>query len=228
MRCDDVSPLLIDQRLERRPLPPEAAAHLRTCPRCAEEAVAVATLWDDLRAVISTSAPGNSRDVLLPHLRGAVRRMDRRARMKSTASLAAGVLLVALASGFAGFTLGERTGATPEVTAATAAEKTQFLLLLHESPQQPARSDRELAAIVDEYRQWARRLAAAGRLAAAEKLRDDGGRWVETTPGVRTDDVVSGFFLIHARDYDDALRIARDSPHVRYGGRIEIRAIERT
>jgi hypothetical protein len=31
-----------------------------------------------------------------------------------------------------------------------------------------------------------------------------------------------GFFLIRARDEEEALGVARGSPHLRYGGRIEV------
>jgi hypothetical protein len=68
-------------------------------------------------------------------------------------------------------------------------------------------------------------------LVSAEKLRDEAGRWL--APGGATvrpagRELVTGFFVIRARDYDHALELARQSPHLKYGGTIEVRAIEST
>ena len=36
-----------------------------------------------------------------------------------------------------------------------------------------------------------------------------------------------GYFLIQAESYEEAVRVARQSPHIAYGGTIEVREIER-
>jgi hypothetical protein len=38
----------------------------------------------------------------------------------------------------------------------------------------------------------------------------------------------AGYFVIRARDYAEATELARSSPHFRYGGAIDIRAIDPT
>jgi hypothetical protein len=40
--------------------------------------------------------------------------------------------------------------------------------------------------------------------------------------------VASGFFVVTADGYDDAVQIAQGSPHVKYGGSISVRAIDPT
>jgi hypothetical protein len=40
--------------------------------------------------------------------------------------------------------------------------------------------------------------------------------------------VIGGLFAIKADDYEKAVEIARECPHLKYGGRIELREIEPT
>lgn len=111
----------------------------------------------------------------------------------------------------------------------------QYILLLHESTQNPDDFDgAEAARVVEEYNQWAAKLAAQGKLVGAEKLRDDGGRVLKPGPEVHQgpyhgpEDVVGGYFIIEAAGYDEALELAGDCPHLAYGGQIEVREIEPT
>ena len=97
-------------------------------------------------------------------------------------------------------------------------------MLLREAPPTPM-PDSAMRAIVAEYAAWARGLGADGRLVLAEKLADDGGRVLRASPDARAD-VISGLFVVRARDYAEAERIARESPHVRHGGVIELRRID--
>jgi hypothetical protein len=81
-----------------------------------------------------------------------------------------------------------------------------------------------------EYRAWAGALANEGILVAAEKLKHDNGRWVsdlappEDNPRTLA---LMGYFLIQAENYEEAVSVARESPHIAYGGTIEVREIER-
>jgi hypothetical protein len=40
------------------------------------------------------------------------------------------------------------------------------------------------------------------------------------------ENAIGGYFLIRARDYQQAVSIAENCPHLRYGGTIEIRQID--
>lgn len=100
-----------------------------------------------------------------------------------------------------------------------------LLLLSGEPPRGPQGEER-----VEAYRQWARALAAEGKLAGAEKLDD---RFVSVEEGAAVagtaDDAgPSGYFLVHARDLDEAIAMARESPHVRFGGRVTVRPVDPT
>jgi hypothetical protein len=107
-----------------------------------------------------------------------------------------------------------------------------FILLLHR-PAGPASalSAQQIAAMTGDYVAW----RAEGRLKAGEKLTNDGGKVLLSEAGriVVTDgpfaeskELLGGFYLIAAEDYDEACRIARSCPHLKYGGRIELRQID--
>ncbi len=112
----------------------------------------------------------------------------------------------------------------------------QFILLLHENPQSFAElSPQEIQTVVGEYSAWREQVAGEGRLAGGNKLRDEGGRWltggngdirVVDGPYSEAKEVIGGYFLIKAGDYDEAVEVSRDCPHLRYGGRIELREVD--
>ena len=114
----------------------------------------------------------------------------------------------------------------------------QFMLLLHRFPSDgPAPSPEEMQAVIAEYSAWSERLAAQGKFLGGQKLADEGGRSISANGGGmsvtdgpfnETKEVIGGYFSIRAGDYDEAVRIAEDCPHLGYGGTIEIREIEET
>jgi len=107
-----------------------------------------------------------------------------------------------------------------------------FIMLLHES----GSVDEHEADKVIEYGNWAHTIAQANQLVAGEKLRYDGrilrrvAGQLEVSPfAPRQDsDHLGGYFLIQARDYDEALKIAGGCPHLKYGGTVELRQIDKT
>jgi len=111
-----------------------------------------------------------------------------------------------------------------------------FILLLHRpAGTPPAFSPQQLAAITKDYVGWGDRMRAEGRVKAGQKLTDDAGRVLRSDGGrvVVTDgpyaeskEVLGGFYLITAPDYAEACRVAETCPHLKYGGRIELRQID--
>ena len=110
-----------------------------------------------------------------------------------------------------------------------------YLLLLHEKPgESPKLDSTEIQGIVARYSAWAEALRRGGRLLASEKLREDGGKIlrregsevvVTDGPEEATEEIASGYFVIQAADYADAVTIVRGCPHTEFGS-IEIREIE--
>lgn len=111
-----------------------------------------------------------------------------------------------------------------------------FLLLLHNNVDQPRPSSPDdIMSMMKAYMAWTDKLRAEGRYQSGQKLtydagktlRQSGGRVAVTDgPYAESKEIVGGFYLITAKDYDEACRVAQTSPHLAYGGRIEVRQID--
>ena len=117
----------------------------------------------------------------------------------------------------------------------------QFMLLLHEDPAGArAMSPEEMQRVIERYGAWSRQLAVQGRLAGGQKLTDDGGRHLRPAgagggsgrgvtvtdgPYVEGKEIVAGYFTVEAPDYDGAVAIAAECPHLAHGW-IEVRRID--
>jgi hypothetical protein len=131
------------------------------------------------------------------------------------AALLAGVFV-------AGILVGDRRGRP-----ADRMDGDRYVLLLLVGPlyRSPETADAERARVA-EYAAWAGELAQAGRFVEGEKLDDTLHRLGE--PASVGEEVVAGFFVIEAGSLQEALRIARTTPHLRHGGSVEVRRIETT
>jgi hypothetical protein len=126
--------------------------------------------------------------------------------------------------GFA-FYLGEKHGNRP------IAQPTQplFVLFLYEKQPAPVHDSH-----VTEYSNWIRSIRASGRIANGEKLKNDGrvlqilGKdlKVQGEPLQPQNMLLAGYFLIEAAGYEEAVQIASNCPHLKYGGTIELREID--
>lgn len=176
-----------------------------------------------------------------PSLEARVRgTLVKRGLLRSRAAAAwrrAGAAAAAVAIFVAGYVAGGlRPGATPPAERVAPAPDglAQYALFLYEDETFDA--TRAEAALVEEYRDWALALAERGRLAVGEKLTAEGylldgrrGSIVLAPRGVTASaGVLTGLFVIRAAGDAEALAIARSSPHLRYGGRIDVRLIEET
>ena len=121
----------------------------------------------------------------------------------------------------------------PQQTSGTTAESARFMLLLYDAPErEAARSperNRELAA---EYGAWAQQIGEAGHFLGGDSLRLDGrllrrvDERIEAGPEASAaGEVVVGYFMIQARDYEQAMEIAEDCPHLKYQGSVLVRPV---
>jgi hypothetical protein len=138
--------------------------------------------------------------------------------------------LLAVAAALVLFGLGLAAGLRlhPAAGHESAAASPRFVLLLYDAPDEKELTEAEMAGRVAEYRDWARGVRAGGRAIAGEKLESEGR--VVGTPGAVAEGgwPLGGYFVIAAPDLDAAVAVARSCPHVKHGGRIEVRAIART
>lgn len=120
----------------------------------------------------------------------------------------------------AGISVGGRSrGASPAAVAPA-----RYVLFLEGEGEPPPEEE---ARHVQEYKAWARRLAATGRLVTGEKLAPE--NWhLGPSSAVPGGQAVVGFFLIAAGSDAEALEIARSCPHLTHGGRIVLRKVAPT
>jgi len=94
----------------------------------------------------------------------------------------------------------------------------------------------EQHAMFDECFEYNDRLRANGHVATEVPLQPPetavtlywkNGK-VATTDGpyAESKEILGGYFMISAKDYDDACRVAESCPHLGYGGRIEVRQVD--
>jgi len=113
-----------------------------------------------------------------------------------------------------------------------------YLLLLHEEPMDYSQfSPEQIQAVIEEYVAWRHKIEGEGKYVGGEKLKDEGGKHLtggsgglRVTDGPYTEakEVIGGYFAISAANYDEAVETASGCPHLKYGGRIELREIEPT
>jgi hypothetical protein len=108
----------------------------------------------------------------------------------------------------------------------------KFMLIIHQKPgawQQM--SPEELQRKVELYQGWVSKFRTSGRYISGEKLGEEGGRIVSLQNGrpnimdgpyVETKEVVGGYFLFRAANYEEAVELIRDCPFLD-DGRIALR-----
>ncbi len=225
--CQRIREAALDALAERQPMPENVRQHMQLCAACRADIEQTESLWNRLVVLpIPRPTPATTEQIAAALQSAAQNNRQEKTSVKVSwlaAALLAGVLL----GGAAGMKLKPAADSAPPNESGST-----FLLLLHESTQaQPAVSAAQMDSIVGEYRAWATRLREEQKLVGAEKLRDEAGRWLDPAGKLTVsapDEHVSGYFVIRASDYDSAVAIARESPHLKYGGTIEVRAIQDT
>lgn len=153
----------------------------------------------------------------------------------------AAVITLLVLGGSAGYI----AGISGRDTVAPPPKNPLYVLLIRESPSTMGGTN-----LVAEYSQWAAGVYKSGRYITGEKLRDTGRilrkigaasspedgeqilKKIDEPIAVRESKLnegeLGGYFIIEAKDYDEAVQIASQCPHLKYGGTIEVREIEPT
>jgi hypothetical protein len=110
----------------------------------------------------------------------------------------------------------------------------QYLLMLRDKGAYGSLSPEQMQKIFERFRAWSGKLRADGKIVGSNKLRDQQGRVVKKNgsklsvtdgPFAEAKEVIGGYFLVEAKNYDEAIALTDGCPHLDYGS-IEVREIE--
>ncbi len=108
----------------------------------------------------------------------------------------------------------------------------QYMLLLHGDPSHwGTLSPEDMLKGIDKYMGWAKKPF----FVSGKRLRDDepgrvirsgqGQPRISDGPYSETKEVLGGYYLIEAANYDEAVQRSLDHPQLEYGGTIEVREL---
>ena len=105
-----------------------------------------------------------------------------------------------------------------------------MLLLYHDPTGWTKLSPQEMQTALEKYIAWAQKATTGGYLRGSHRLAEDVGKVMRGTkvtdgPYSETKEILGGYFLIEAANYDQAVDRAKDHPSIEYGGTIEVREL---
>lgn len=208
-------------------------AHLASCAACRAYQAECETMWAALGELPVPAEALNARarfDAALRGERAAALRLSRSSMMTRRLLIAAGVVgAIALGYGAGSWNAARSANPMSSVVASSSDTAQQYLLLLYDPESSgPGLSPAQIDAVIAEYSAWAQGLRAAGKLVSAEKLKDAPSEWFGGSVSIATGERLGGFFLIRVHDAAEARQIAEACPHLKHGGRVELRAIQKT
>lgn len=110
----------------------------------------------------------------------------------------------------------------------------KFMLVLYESEVSRGNAPADVrATALKKYADWAQRLRDKGVFLGSERLTPQGrvlkpnGKGVRITDGpyAESKEVFGGYWAIDVNSFEEAVACCENSPHLEYGGTIEIREI---
>lgn len=107
----------------------------------------------------------------------------------------------------------------------------EFLIAIHRdlTSKNPHPSPEQMKEALKPYQDWIAGIAASNKLVAPPKRWDVDGRVisgnnkVQQGPYAEKKESIGGLFLIKAKDYDEAVEIAKACPIIQYGAIVEVR-----
>ena len=133
--------------------------------------------------------------------------------LKWAASIAAAVLIF-----FVGNMVGKRSSVI------SIDPNLGYMLILHEDEKfQPG----EPYEMFREYAQWMNNTFEKGISITGQELKNE-ATWIDAEKNVEhltasATNKVTGYFVLEARSLEEALEVAKNNPHIKYGGSIEVK-----
>ena len=92
----------------------------------------------------------------------------------------------------------------------------------------------EFQDLLKKYQAWTQKLKTEGRFLAGEKLSKDRGKSLKAKAGgivvdgpyAESKEAIGGFYIIEAKDINEAVEVGKDCPSLTYGGSVEVREVE--
>ena len=93
-------------------------------------------------------------------------------------------------------------------------------------------SPEQMQANMGKWMAWVEQLSKDGRYASGEPLLPGGklvtgsnGKSVTDGPYTEGKEVVAGYFIVNAKDYDEAISLTKGYPDYQFGGQIQVRQV---
>ena len=114
----------------------------------------------------------------------------------------------------------------------------QFMLISQDSMEMPEGFEitpEMIQGIIQKYNDWADSLRKSGHLAGLNKLREEPGKnivgfganqVVTDGPYAETKEIIGGYWIITASNYDEAVKLASTCPSLEFGSRVEVREVD--
>jgi hypothetical protein len=106
-----------------------------------------------------------------------------------------------------------------------------YMLLLYDDPSNwPKLSPEEMQKATEKYMEWGRKPFTRD----GKRLGADTGKVIRATDGraratdgpySETKEILGGYYTIEAANYDEAVQLSLEHPHLEYGGTIEVREV---
>ena len=95
-------------------------------------------------------------------------------------------------------------------------------------------SANDFQELMGKYQAWTQKIKTEGRFLAGEKLTNDLGKSLRIKqreivvdgPYADSKDAIGGFYIIEAKNLDEALEVGKGCPALSSGGSLEVREIE--
>jgi hypothetical protein len=107
----------------------------------------------------------------------------------------------------------------------------KFMFIFHGGIPMDA-SPEQMQANMGKWMAWVEKLSKDGRYASGEPLLPGGklvtgtnGKSITDGPYTEGKEVVAGYFVVNAKDYDDALSLTKEYPDYDFGGKVQVRQV---
>ena len=108
----------------------------------------------------------------------------------------------------------------------------KFMLIFHGGELAPDQQTPEnMEAGMGKWMAWIDKLAKAGKYDAGEALMPGGkiirgsSKTVTDGPFIEGKEIVGGYFIVNAADYDEAVALCADYPDYDQGGKVQVRQV---